>query len=422
MKKLYITLLSIMILVFPGVVNALGISKTEVEVEKGKTINLEISDWEEGYTAEWDSNNSGIATVERNGKSVKVTGVAKGTTAITVVVHDADGNELDADPFKCDVTVTEPEPTPTPTATPTPSPTATPTPSPSATPKEEKKEVTDFTLKKLEIEGGSIEPKFDKEITEYTLTIDDINKLDKLSITAEATDKNARVIISSYAKLSTIEKNGITITVTNDDTSKSQKYKLTLPKKEENVNLSKLELKAYPFNETFDKDVTKYTATIPYEVEEVTLDAKAEDSGAKVTHSQLNELKVGENTITVTVKNGDSEKKYTIIVTRSEEEKLEEKATSIISNKKSKTSKNSDYDIPDVDSPDSVFNLIIVTFASLMLFVAGGIGIYFFIKTSPKRLKKEVLKNRDAKKSSPLVEARPNNENIEELGDKNKDA
>ena len=57
-----------------------------------------------------------------------------------------------------------------------------------------------------------------------------------------------------------------------------------------------------------------------------------------------------------------------------------------------------------------------------MLFVAGGIGIYFFIKTSPKRLKKEVLKNRDAKKASPLVEARPNSENIEKLDDKNKDA
>ena len=231
MKKVYITILSIMILAFPSLVNALGIDQTEVELEVGKTTTLKISGWEEGYTAKWKSDNPSFATVDASGESVTVTGVAKGTTAISVIeLKDADGNPLDADPFSCTVVVIEPTPSPTPT----------PTPTPTATPKE----VTDFTLKSLTIKGGSIDPKFDKDTFEYTLTIDDVNKLDKLDITAKATDENARVIISSYEKLSTIERNGITITVTNSDTSKSKVYKLILPKKEDNVNLSKLEIKA----------------------------------------------------------------------------------------------------------------------------------------------------------------------------------
>ena len=469
MKKFYIVLLSVMVLVFPGVVNALGIDKSEAEVEVGKTTQLTISGWQEGYTAEWSSNNSGIATVEHNGESVKVTGVSAGTTAISVVIHDGDGNELDATPFKCDVTVNEESKSSDATLKSlsvkgqTLSPefdkdtldytvtvssdttkitvegeknddkatvdglgevtlkddTTTTTVKVTAedgqttkeyiikVTKEKKKTVSDFTLKKVVISGADIDPKFDKNTFEYTLNVKD-GKTPKVD-SYEASDKNAQVFVGDY-------KNGkLTITVT--DGTKSKQYVFKVPTKEANVYLSKLEVKAYPFEEEFNKNVTKYTAKIPYEVEEVTLDAVAEDSEATVSvpPASLKNLKVGTNTITVTVKNGDKKKEYVIVVVRSKEEKLDEKSTSIISNKKSKNSKNSDYDIPDVESPDSVLNYITVTLASLMLFAAGGIGIYFFIKTSPKRLKKEAFSRKEAKNASPLIEAKPNNKSVEEL-------
>ena len=108
------------------------------------------------------------------------------------------------------------------------------------------------------------------------------------------------------------------------------------------------------------------------------------------------------------------------MVTRSEENELEERATSIISTAKNKNSKLSDYDIPDVDDPDSTFNLIIVTVASIILFASGVVGIIFFIRTSPKRLKKEVFNKNEAKKSSPLIEAKA--KDIKEDNEENKDA
>ena len=463
MKKTYIILVGIMILVFPGVVNAMEFESCPDKIKVDEEVTLKLKD----YTGDeskltWTSTSTDNATVnpktdkkeaivkgvkvstgdvsitvaEEGGdsvscefkvisnkstdatlKSLEVEGftlspefdkdtekytvkVKKDTTEVKITGEATDGEKatveglgditLDKDNMTAKVTVTAEDETTTKTYT-------------IKFEVEEVVEIKDFTLKSLTIEGGKIDPKFSKDVTEYTLTIDDIKKLD---VSAEATDPNARIIISSYEKLSTIEKNGITITVPNSDTSKSKKYKLSLPVKEYNVNLSKLELVAYPFEEAFEKDVTRYTATIPYEVEEVTLTAIAEDSNATVTHTSLKNLKVGNNQITVTVKNGDKSKNYLIIVTRSEEEELEEKATSIITTGKDKNSKNSDYDLPDVDDPDSTLNLITVTLASIILFTAGVIGIIFFIRTSPKRLKKEVFSKHEVKKSSPLVEAK----------------
>lgn len=401
MKKVYITLLSIMILAFPGVVNALEFENCPATIKVDNEETLKLKDYDGDINLiNWITSSFENATV--NQKDSKIEAVVKGVKKGKVTITANNGT----DQVSCDIEVEE---APAPTPTPTPDSTPEPTDKPTATPKE----VTDFTLKRLEIEGGSIEPEFNKDVTAYTLTIKDF---DKLKVTAKANDESAEVIISGYSTLSTIEKNGIKITVTDSSKScendKCKVYTLKLPKKEENVNLSLLELKAYPFNETFSKDVTEYTATIPYEVEEVTLEAIAEDKdNAKVTTSSLKNLQVGGNKITVTVKNGDSSKTYTIYVTRSEKEKLDEKVTSIIdSTKTTGSSKESDYDIPDVDSPDSVFNIIIVTLTSFMLFAAGGIGIYFFIKTSPKRLKKEVFKKNEEKKASPLVEAKPNKE------------
>ena len=66
---------------------------------------------------------------------------------------------------------------------------------------------------------------------------------------------------------------------------------------------------------------------------------------------------------------------------------------------------------PKVNVPDAdpLINKIIVTFATLVGFALGGFGIYFFIKTSPKKMKKELLNRSNDKKEveeSPIVEVK----------------
>ena len=63
-------------------------------------------------------------------------------------------------------------------------------------------------------------------------------------------------------------------------------------------------------------------------------------------------------------------------------------------------------DIPETTSPDSILDYIIITLGTLVLFSIGGIGIFFYFKTSPKRMKKELLKKKktDVKEESPIVE------------------
>ena len=485
MKKIKIALLSIAVLAFPSLVNALELESCPEQITVGEEVTLKLKETEDILETDkfnWSSSSTSSLTVnkktEDNGKSAVIKGVAAvNEVSITVTSEDESktafcqtkvvaAKSKDATLKKLGVTnyelspkfdkdtleykVTIPEKTTKVTITGETTDEKAKAEGlkevtldkdnmtakvevtaedgenkktytikfeyekPKATPKAE---ITDFTLKKLKITGAELDPKFDKNTFKYTLKV---KNGEKPKVTAyESTDPNAQVFVVSNDK-------GITITVT--DGKNEKKYELLLPeeKKEANTNLSRLELVAYPFNEAFSKDVTRYTVTIPYEVEEVTLKAVAEDPDAKVTNTPLRNLKVGENTITVTVKSVDKSKDYVIIVTRSKKEEATEKTTSIIKTT-GNTSKNSDYDIPEVDSPDSVLNLITVTIASLILLATGVIGIYFFVKTSPKKLKKEALNKDKAQKASPLIEAKPKKNKIEELdsnddNDKNKDA
>lgn len=464
MKKTYIILVGIMVLAFPSLVSALEFEECKEEIKVGDEITLKLKatdDINEGDTFNWVSTNTSFATVnpKTDTLSAVVKGIAPGTVSITAsnssnevscqtkviaaksndatlkslkvddevvelksdvfeytvkidstttkvkisgttnhekaTVSGFDEVTLDKDNMKAEVKVVAEDTETTKTYT-------------IKFEIKEKKKITDFTLSELEITGAEIEPKFNKNTFTYTLKVKD-GETPKVSKYA-STDDNAQVFVSKYDKT-----NGITITVTDGTTKKDYKFVPPVEEKEKSVYLSKLEVVAYPFEEVFSKEVSLYTTTIPYEVEEVTLNAIPEDENAKVTTTSLKNLKVGRNQITITVKNGDKSKTYTIYITREKEEKLEEKATSIIKTGDSnKTSKNSDYDIPDVDNPDTTLNLITVTVASIILFASGIIGIIFFIKTSPKRLKKEVFNKHEAKEASPLIEAKAKSTKTEE--------
>lgn len=85
-----------------------------------------------------------------------------------------------------------------------------------------------------------------------------------------------------------------------------------------NANLKSLSLNTGTLSPKFSASKTTYTATVLYETTKINVTATAADSGAKVVSvTGNNDLKVGKNSIVVTVQAADgTQKKYTINVTR----------------------------------------------------------------------------------------------------------
>lgn len=330
------------------------------------------------------------------------------------------------------VATATPEPTPEPTPTAEEKeekPVATPTPTPTPEVKKEYK----YTIDSIKITGGELvsPSSFKSDVYKYTIKVTD---KDKFKIEAKTTDEDgiARCNIDwDSANYDIIKTNGVRIWSLIDGKYDTDKvYIFELEKDKLSSKLSKLELEGgnFPFNEKFDKDTKNYTVTIPNEVDTITINAVAEEEDAKITISpeKTTDLKVGTNTFKITVKNGNNSTTYTLRVTRSEEEEVEEKATSIISvtseDLNKSTTTTGDFEEPD--NPDSTFNLIIVTLGSLLLFAIGVLGIYFYIKTSPRRMKKEILKERnnkgkqEPKEESPIIEVTQSNVEKNESNDK----
>ncbi|MDE6284923.1 MAG: cadherin-like beta sandwich domain-containing protein, partial [Bacilli bacterium] len=91
--------------------------------------------------------------------------------------------------------------------------------------------------------------------------------------------------------------------------------------KSTNANLKSLSINGYTFNETFDKDVTKYTVTVPHNVSSVTINAAAEDTKAKSISNTGNKtlLAAGQKstfTVTCTAEDGTTKKSYVVEITR----------------------------------------------------------------------------------------------------------
>lgn len=86
-----------------------------------------------------------------------------------------------------------------------------------------------------------------------------------------------------------------------------------------NTNLSSLYLSVQGLNPDFSKDKTNYSLFVPSSVSDISVNATPESSNSRVEVSGNNNLKSGDNLITINViaQSGDS-KKYSIIVTKTD--------------------------------------------------------------------------------------------------------
>lgn len=184
-------------------------------------------------------------------------------------------------------------------------------------------------LKIMRVNKEGINPDFDKNIKEYYLIVnEDVKDLD---ITAVAENKDAQVNITGNKNLK-IGLNKIKIKVTSKDKSKTNEYTINVTKTENeksaNADLETLAVEHFELIPEFDKTITNYSSEVSNEVNKLNILAISSDESAKVQITGNESLKVGDNqiTISVTARNGITNKKYYINVhKRSEEEEIQEK-------------------------------------------------------------------------------------------------
>lgn len=358
----------------PTVIDSISLKDSLILVEGEKetlTVTITPSDATD-KTITWSSNNENVATVSQSGA---VTAIKEGTA--TIIAKSSNGKEAN-----CVVTVTK---------------------------KTVVEKSNDNSLKSLTITNGTLDKDFNNNTLKYTVTVE--KSVQELKFDFTFNHSEAKYYISNNNSL--ISGQIVKFDAIAEDGTKKT-FEFTVKKEESNLNLKSLKIKGYALNETFSSNKLEYTASIPYEAVDVTIETAPEDSEAKVKISGATGLMVGDNTVTITVSDSSgNEKQYKIVVTRLREDERE------ITGNSSKYTSATSNELTSIDhSKDSnsngskyILRYVFVTIGCILLFAIGGIGIYFYIITSTKTKKKKgkrkttPLENKNLKEESPLVEA-----------------
>ena len=188
----------------------------------------------------------------------------------------------------------------------------------------------DATLKLLDVSGFTLSPTFNSDITNYSMKV--ANNITGLLVDAIPTDPEANVKVEG--NLGWKEGvNVITITVTaTDGTKKVYTVNVTRreakdPSKEINDStssdnyLKSLVVSDGTLSPNFDKNTSNYLITVPRGTTNLKIDALPNSEKAKVYIEGNDNLKIGYNTVLITVTAEDGSKRtYSINVYRSDQE------------------------------------------------------------------------------------------------------
>ena len=169
-------------------------------------------------------------------------------------------------------------------------------------------------LSSLTVDQYKLEPDFNPDITEYSLTVG--RDVENLVIEAVASDEKATVEITGNNGL-LLGENTVNIKVTAEDGT-VRTYKINVTKVEEiGLKLSELTVENYALSPEFSSDVYEYTLNIgDISVTSLNIIAKSNNENVNVEIAGNNNLKPGENIITILVSSdeGDTTTVYQIIV------------------------------------------------------------------------------------------------------------
>lgn len=253
---------------------------------------------------------------------------------------------------------------------------------------------TSASVTSLSFKNATMKPAFNQSIHEYKLyTKDTIRQVTLFYTTLETgvtlkSECTVGCTVSSQSDtiIQTIQgKNEVIFKFTSEDEKNTEEYKFIIYRGETTDGSNKLaglNIKDYNINEQFDENTLDYTASVPYEVENLEINATAADENAKVEIKGNNNLKVGENVITITVTPTDEEneiKIYNITVIR--EEYVSEEPTS-------------EFVPGTIDKKDNS-NIILIILIVLVSLTIIGVAAYLIFFNKKKNKKYKLDKNID---------------------------
>lgn len=168
---------------------------------------------------------------------------------------------------------------------------------------------------RLDVEG--IVPSFEPNIYDYDLTVG--NNINDIEVLAVAQNPNAKVEISGNTGLKQ-GINTINIKIISEDKTQERNYKIRVTKTSNpeiaNTNLEILAIENVLLNPPFENNITQYNIQISNEITKLNIFAVPENEKGKVEIKGNDNLKEGNNliTITVTAPNGITKREYTINV------------------------------------------------------------------------------------------------------------
>ena len=264
---------------------------------------------------------------------------------------------------------------------------------------------TSAKVTSMSFKNSTMKPAFNPSTHEYKLyTKDTIRQVTLVynteqtgvKLTSECT-VGCTVSSSSDTIIQTIQgKNEVIFKFTSEDGKSTEEYKFIIYRGETtdgSNKLSSLSVKNYNINEKFDENTLDYTLSVPFEVEKLEISATAADENAKVEIKGADNLKVGENIVTITITPTDEEsevKIYNITVLREEYISENPTTTTFIPGAIDKNNNNS--------------NIVLIILLVLGGLTIIGIAAYFIFFYKKKKEKVNKTKKDENKENIEAVE------------------
>lgn len=169
-------------------------------------------------------------------------------------------------------------------------------------------ERVDTTLKSLSVDGYSLSPEFDPNLTTYYVVIPTAQKT--LEVNAESSEAEATVSITGNNKLYNTD-NTIKVVVKNKKESKT--YQIIATRRDESsLRITSLDIEGATFKTEFNPDVFSYNIDVKEkeELKPLNITTQTNSEGATVEIVGNTSLKEGENTVMLFVKEGDDTVTY----------------------------------------------------------------------------------------------------------------
>ncbi len=259
---------------------------------------------------------------------------------------------------------------------------------------------TSAKVTSMSFKNSTMKPAFNSNTHEYKLyTKDTIRQVTLVynteqtgvKLTSECT-LGCTVSSSSDTIIQTIQgKNEVIFKFTSEDEKSTEEYKFIIYRGETtdgSNKLASLSVKDYNINEKFDENTLDYTLSVPFEIEKLDINATAADENAKVEIKGADNLKVGENIVTITITPTDEEsevKIYNITVLREEYISEDPTTTTFIPGAIDKNNKNS--------------NIVLIILLVLGGITIIGVAAYFIFFYKKKKEKVNIPKKTESKEN-----------------------